>query len=68
MTTDIHTQVTLENWGFLAQTGQWEILEKAVDIYLEQNPPLIYPTEANTEDLSRPSVGPEPHPHRASKR
>jgi len=38
MTLDIHTKVTLNNWGFLAQTGDWETLFIAVDIYVSQNP------------------------------
>lgn len=44
MTLDIHTKVTLNNWGFLAQTGDWETLSKAVDIYVSQNPHRSSPT------------------------
>jgi len=69
MATDIHTRVMLENWGFLAESGEWETLEKAVSIYLEQNPPLIYPTESNADSFAQtPARLSEPHPHQQQTR
>lgn len=60
---DIYTSIMLENWGFLAEVGDWETLEKAVNIYLEQNPPLVYPTESNADSFGQtPARLSEPHP------
>ena len=57
MTLDIHTKVTLNNWGFLAQTGDWETLFIAVDIYVSQNPHRSLPTFSSGRSTTHTTSG-----------
>jgi hypothetical protein len=53
MTLDIHTKVTLSNWGFLAEIGEWQILKQAVDLYISQNPPQCQPASDSGTVIER---------------
>jgi hypothetical protein len=57
MTLDIHTKVTLNNWGFLAQMGDWETLSKAVDIYVSQNPHKSIPSLSSGSSTTHTTSG-----------
>ena len=57
MKLDIHTKVTLDNWGFLAQERDWAILEKAVDIYVSQNPHRSLPTFSSGRSTTHTTSG-----------
>ena len=54
---DIHTKVTLNNWGFLAQAGDWETLSKAVDLYICQNPPKSIPAFSSGSSTTHTTSG-----------